>query len=100
MNRNQNRGDDDYFSSDLPDEKVAATWGRVKQPILVVPSAGDQYVPNTVDFEKLLAKWRSFCPAMSDLSGLIPGATHTVDLASSQDWLGDRVVSFLVSLEK
>ncbi|KUI64959.1 UPF0613 protein PB24D3.06c [Cytospora mali] len=93
-------GDDDYFSSDLPDEKVAATWGRVKQPILVVPSAEDQYVPKTVDFEKLLAKWKSFCPAMSDLSGLIPGATHTVDLPSSQEWLGNRVVSFLGSLDK
>lgn len=93
-------GDDDYFSSDLPDERVTAIWGRVKQPILVVPSAEDQYVPKTVDFEKLLAKWKSFCPAMSDLSGLIPGASHTVDLPSSQEWLAERVVSFLRSLDK
>ncbi|KKY36128.1 putative dolichol-phosphate mannosyltransferase [Diaporthe ampelina] len=92
-------GDDDYFSSDIPDEKLVTIWGRVKQPIMVVPSAEDQYVPKTVNFEKLLAKWKSFCPSMSDLSGLIPGANHTVDSQESQDWLGDRVVSFLKSLE-
>lgn len=93
-------GDDDYFSSDLPDEKLATVWGRVKQPIMVVPSAEDQYVPETVNFEKLLAKWKSFCPSMSDLSALIPGANHTVDAQESQDWLGSRVVSFLKSLER
>jgi hypothetical protein len=65
---------------------------------MVVPSAEDEYVPQTVDVEKLLAKWKSFCPNMSNLSGLIPGANHTVDAESSQDWLGDRVVSFLKSL--
>lgn len=66
---------------------------------MVVPSAEDQYVPRSVDFEKLLAKWKSFCPGMSDLSGLIPWANHTVDAQASQDWLGDRVVSFLKSLD-
>lgn len=79
---------------------MAAIWGRVKQPILVVPSAEDEYIPETVDFVKLLAKWKSFCPSMSDLSGLIPGANHTVNPPSSQEWLADRVVSFLGSLNK
>ena len=66
---------------------------------MVVPSAGDQFVPKTVDFEKLLSKWKGFCPMMSDLSGLIPGANHTVDRLSSQEWLAGRVVSFLRSLD-
>ncbi|KAK7742136.1 hypothetical protein SLS53_004722 [Cytospora paraplurivora] len=93
-------GDDDYFSSDLPDERVAEIWGRVKQPILVVPSAKDQFVPPTVDFEKLLAKWKSFGQAISDLSGLIPEANHTVDPPSSREWLADRVVRFLRGLSE
>lgn len=67
---------------------------------MVVPSAEDEYIPKTVDFEKLLAKWKSFCPAMSDLSGRIPWANHTVDPPASQEWLADRVVSFLKSLDK
>lgn len=66
---------------------------------MVLPSAEDQYVPKTVDFEKLLARWKSFSPSMSSLSGLIPGANHTVDAQAAQDWLGDRVVSFLKSLD-
>lgn len=100
MDGGMNRGDDDYFSSDLPDERVAEIWGRVKQPILVVPSAKDQFVPPTVDFEKLLAKWKSFGPAISELSGLIPDANHTVDPPSSREWLADRVVRFLRGLDK
>jgi len=88
-------GDDDYFSSDLPDEKAKEIWATVKKPILIVPSAEDEYVPPSVDFEKLLAKWKSHCPEASDLSALIPGAGHTVQPASSQEWLAQRVVSFL-----
>lgn len=94
------RGDDDYFSSDLPDERVKAIWASVKKPILIVPSAQDEFAPVGVDFEKLLAKWKSYCPVASDLSALIPGAGHTVDPISSQEWLGDRVVSFLKTFQK
>lgn len=94
------RGDDDYFSSDLPDDKVASIWGSVKKPILIVPSAEDEFVPPQVDFEKLLAKWKSACPKASDLSALIPGAGHTVNPPASQKWLAERVVSFLENLEK
>lgn len=93
------RGDDDFFSSDLPDDKVAAIWRTVKKPILIVPSEKDEFVPPGVDFEKLIVKWKSFCPVASDLSALIPGAGHTVDPPASQDWLGERVVTFLKSLE-
>lgn len=94
------RGDDDYFSSDLPDEKVRSIWQRVKKPILIVPSEKDQYVPQSVDFGKLLAKWKSVCPVASDRSALIPGANHTVDPPSSREWLAERVVGFLKDLEQ
>lgn len=93
-------GDDDYFSSYLPDDKVASIWGSVKKPILIVPSAQDEFVPKEVDFEKLLANWTSVCPMASDLSALIPGAGHTVEPPASQEWLAERVVSFLGGLEK
>lgn len=93
-------GDDDYFSSDLPDEKVKKTWASVKKPILIVPSAQDEYVPPSVDFEELLAKWKSYCPMASDLCALIPDAGHTVKPESSQEWLAERVVRFLGSIGK
>ena len=93
-------GDDDYFSSDLPDETVAAIWGRVKQPILIVPSEKDEFVPPSIDVEKLIARWKSFSDSgiVSEFSGLIPGANHRVDPPESQAWLADRVVKFLGSL--
>lgn len=93
-------GDDDYFSSDLPDETVQSIWLRVKKPILIVPSGKDEFVPKGVDFDKLLAKWKSICPVASDLSALIPEANHTVDPPSSRQWLAERVVRFLTGLEQ
>lgn len=36
----------------------------------------------------------------SDLSALIPGAGHTVNPPASQEWLAERVVSFLKKLEE
>lgn len=93
-------GDDDYFSSDLPDDTVRSIWQRVKKPILIVPSGKDEYVPASVDFAKLLAKWKSVCPVASDLSALIPEANHTVDPPSSQEWLAERVTRFLGGLEQ
>lgn len=63
-----------------------------------MPSAEDEYVPAWVDFKELLGRWKSHCPLVSDLSALIPGAGHTVNPPSSQEWLAERVVSFLQSL--
>ncbi|KAK3682630.1 hypothetical protein B0T22DRAFT_471631 [Podospora appendiculata] len=95
-------GDDDYFSSDLPDDRVTAIWGRLRQPVLIVPSANDEFVPKEVDVDALVRKWMSYCrpPAVvSELSGLIPGANHRVDDATSQGWLAERVVRFLAGLD-
>lgn len=63
-----------------------------------MPSGEDEYVPASVDFDKLLAKWKSICPAASDHSALIPGANHTVDPPSSREWLAERVARFLKTL--
>lgn len=94
------RGDDDYFSSDLSDERVAAIWGRMKQPVLIVPSGEEEYVPKSVDVDGLVSRWKSFCPPgiASELSGLIPGANHRVDNAEGQAWLAERVSGFLAGL--
>jgi pimeloyl-ACP methyl ester carboxylesterase len=95
-------GDDDYFSSDLPDNKVVEIWGRLEQPVLILPSEKDEWVPPEVDVMGLVNKWKSFCkPGIaSDLSGLIPGANHTVGNHDGQQWLADRVARFLVEVEK
>jgi hypothetical protein len=96
------RGDDDYFSSDLPDEKLQAVWGALEQPVLILPSEKDEWVPERIDVGGMVNRWKSFCkPGIaSELSGLIPGADHRVEDAAAQDWLADRVAQFLIDLEK
>ncbi|KAJ9154734.1 Dolichol-phosphate mannosyltransferase [Pleurostoma richardsiae] len=95
-------GDDDFFSSDLPDEKLAAVWGRFSKPVLILPSAEDEHVPKSIDVEKMIGKWKTFCaPGIaSELSGLIPGASHTVPQSESQKWISEQVAAFLQQLEK
>lgn len=80
---------------------MAEFWSRIQNPVLIVPSEKDEHVPEYVDFGKLVTRWKSFCrPGIaSELSGLIPGANHTVDQAEGREWLADRVVKFLASLE-
>jgi hypothetical protein len=86
----------------LPDNRVVEIWGRLEQAVLILPSEEDEWVPPGVDVKGLVNKWKSFCkPGIaSDLSGLIPGANHTVRYDEGQQWLTDRVARFLVEVEK
>lgn len=90
-------GDDDYFSSDLPEDRVAAIWGAISSKVLIVPSGNDEHVPADIDVAGLVRKWTSACmPGVaSELSGLIPGANHRVEAAGPQIWLAERVAGFL-----
>lgn len=67
------------------------------KPVLVLPSEKDEYVPQTIDVVANIARWKTFCaPGIySDLSGLIPGAGHSVEQADAQLWMADRVIRFL-----
>lgn len=96
------RGDDDYFSSDLPDEKVADIWGKLGQPVLILPSEKDEWVSKEIDVVRLVNRWKSFCkPGIAnELSGLIPGANHRVEDAAAQKWLAERVAGFLAEIDK
>jgi hypothetical protein len=68
--------------------------------VLIVPSGEEEYVPAHVDKASLLGKWMALeNTTISPLSALIPGANHTVDEGSSQEWLAERVAQFLKALE-
>ncbi len=99
-NTNGDSGDDDYFSSDLSDERLAAIWGKLEQRVLILPSEKDEWVPEHVDVMGMVARWKSFCqPGIaSELSGLIPGANHRVDNEDGQAWLADRIARFLAEI--
>lgn len=81
---------------------MAGIWSRFRKPVLVLPSGEDEYVPTSVNFGALLARWQRLAPpgVVSGLSGFIPGASHSVTEAAAQEWTAERVVEFLASLEE
>lgn len=92
-------GDDDYFSSDLEDDKVKRYWGRFHKPVLVLHSGKDEFVPKSIDQEALNKRYRDANPMVSSLSGLIPNTGHTVEEDEARGWLAVRVGKFLETLQ-
>jgi hypothetical protein len=94
-------GDDDFFSSDLDDDKITKTFGKVDKPVLIMPSGIDEMVPPHVDKEVLLKRWVDAVPdgIVSELSGVNPGADHELSGDEMQKWFVERVARFLESLE-
>lgn len=95
-----NRGDDDYFSSDLDDVTLARTFGRIERPILILPSEKDESVPPTVDKAALLSRWLGACQEGigSSESAINPGANHAVSGETARVWLAGKILHFLVTL--
>ncbi|KAK5988917.1 UPF0613 protein PB24D3.06c [Cladobotryum mycophilum] len=91
-------GADDYFSSDLDDETVKEFWSRFKKPVLILHSEEDEFVPLRIDQAELNKKWQQAGPLVSPLSGLIPGTGHTVLQEQAREWLAERVMQFLRTL--
>lgn len=96
-------GDDDYFSSDLSDEQLRSTFGKVDKPLLFLYSGDDEFVPSTVDKQRLVEHWSSFVPAqyLSKESKVVPGATHNCGPKSQPESfsiLNESVSSFLSSI--
>ncbi|KAI9815319.1 MAG: hypothetical protein M1827_002799 [Pycnora praestabilis] len=97
-------GADDYFSSDLPVEKLRSTFGRLPQgtPLCILYSGEDQYVPKWLDKEALVRKWIVIVKEGNGVvdeqySGVVKGATHNLmgDPVEVVKNLVQRVVGFL-----
>jgi pimeloyl-ACP methyl ester carboxylesterase len=89
-------GDDDYFSSDLPEEKLRSTFGAFKgTPLLVLFSGDDEYMPGSIDKKGLVAKWSKIVSegggiVDEEYGGIVEKAHHNLN----DD--GDEVVQDLV----
>ena len=97
-------GQDDYFSSDLPDERLRATFGKIGKsgvPILFLYGGSDQYVPAFVDKKALVGKWERFVREgggyVDKGSGIVEGANHALAEVPKEvtEDLCKRVVGFL-----
>lgn len=91
---------DDYFSSDLSDEHLLTTFGRIgsveffkpdpsalakKKSVLILESGSDGAVPAYIDKHQLIARWKSAIEAGSDgkatsssHSMVVPNAVHDI----------------------
>lgn len=82
-------GEDDFFSSDLPEEKLEGTFGRVgrETPLLLLYSGSDQYVPAHVDKGGLVRKWTEI---VKEGRGAVDGVNGGVVRGASHGYEGDK----------
>ncbi|KAK3998114.1 putative siderophore biosynthesis lipase [Cladorrhinum sp. PSN332] len=103
--------EDDLFSSDLGKEQLTKSFGMVRQRgllkgrLMVLMSGADQAVPDWVDKEQLLTRWKDVIG--DDIwhpdSGIIPNASHALsndDQAVPRAVLVKRVLGYLAGLQE
>lgn len=79
-------GADDYFSSDLPDERLKSTFGKLppSTPLLILYSGSDKSVPAAVNKDELVFRW---IKAVQEGGGqvdrvngsIVPDASHNLN---------------------
>lgn len=90
-------GDDDYFSSDLSDETLTGTFGKITKPFIVLENENDEFVPKSIDKLALIARWKSASNPKywSKNSGVVKGASHIVPEKEGQINLFKLVTAFI-----
>lgn len=101
-------GADDFFSSDLSDDRLRRTFGKLPPAtaLLILYSGNDESVPPSVDKQKLVSRWINAAKQaggqVDEKNGsIVPGATHNYGGcpdAVVQD-LVRRVVGFVTRLD-
>jgi fatty acid-binding protein DegV len=102
-------GDDDYFSTDLADETLRNTFGRIPSsvPIMFLLGSEDPFVHKSTDKVQLLKRWAEIVKeggAVVDEvnGGVVEGGHHNLD-GDPEEVVGDlvkRVVGFVEGLSK
>ncbi|RAK76298.1 uncharacterized protein BO72DRAFT_449085 [Aspergillus fijiensis CBS 313.89] len=102
---------DDLFSSDLGDESLAATFGKVAERgllngrLMVLFSEADEYLPPWVDVPGLMGRWKQAVNGGgqniwdNEGSAAIEGASHNVSDVGQEE-LVHRVSRFLERVAK
>jgi len=100
-------GDDDYFSSDLSDERLKETFGKFGVPLMVLFSGDDEHCPKSVHKETLVEKWVRVVKESGGIvddenGGIVRRATHNLE-GNRDEVVRDlcrRVCGFLGRIEK
>lgn len=98
-------GEDDYFSSDLEDQTLRNTFGKVKVPMLVLYGEKDEFVPEGVDKRGLVSRWMRVVEESGGVvdaqsKELLGGASHNLNGDDEEvvQELVKRVKGFLAGL--
>lgn len=100
-------GEDDYFSSDLDDKRMESTFealGRASKGarLSFLYSGSDEYVPVTIDKQKLVGRWHEHVRRGGGLidkgSGIVEGASHNLKNGQGLEDLVRRVAGFVKRL--
>ncbi|GAB7359508.1 hypothetical protein MBLNU230_g6153t1 [Neophaeotheca triangularis] len=82
----ERKGADDYFSSDLSDDRLRKTFGKVpgRSPLLILYSGSEENVPAGVDKEAMVKRWMMHVREGGGVAdetdgGVVPGATHNLN---------------------
>ncbi|KAL5338704.1 hypothetical protein BJX70DRAFT_398447 [Aspergillus crustosus] len=101
-----NPSEDDLFSSDSTEKRLDETFGQIaargllRTTLVALYSGSDEYVPEYVDKQALLARWKRAANAGGEkkwddeATGIIPGASHDVR-DEGQAWLIEHVLNCL-----
>ncbi|QOU22251.1 hypothetical protein BRETT_002423 [Brettanomyces bruxellensis] len=96
------KGDDDYFSPDLPLEDLKSSFGKFDKPLLALYSGADEYVLESVDKEALMKKFEAATGSnWSKLSKVVPGGRHDWGPGSGPDSMNigiSTVIEFVKGL--
>lgn len=101
-------GEDDLFSSDLDDDRLATTFGRLGKKgsrLSFLFSGEDQYVPYEIDKMELVERWHVHVKRgggiIDEGSGIVEDASHTLkEGGKGLESLVDKVLGFLCRLER
>ncbi|KAK8220044.1 hypothetical protein M8818_000460 [Zalaria obscura] len=102
-------GEDDYYSSDLPIERLRQSFGKVPKgtPLLILYGEKDEYVPQSVDRQALVRKWMGVVREAGsvvdvDSARLVRGASHNLNGQDEGvvEELCARVVEYLGRVER
>lgn len=100
-------GDDDYLSTDLTDEQLMKTFGRLpaRSPLCILFSDDDEYMSKDIDNVALTKRWAEIVKkgggkVDEEHSIPVPGASHNLMKNSAEvvDGLVQKVLGFLNGL--
>ncbi|KAI8148389.1 hypothetical protein BJV82DRAFT_709215 [Fennellomyces sp. T-0311] len=90
-------GDDDVFSTDMPDDMIQQLYQGIKRPMAMIESENDEYYASKMDKMEFLSRLQSFCPAIKKI-GKIKNDKHKVETIEGQQYLAAFALEFVQEL--